>query len=60
MTWASASKAASTAGPIQTASAVWAPAPLAMAQRAAGDTLNMTDLLDGAVSTRFYRVVLLP
>lgn len=42
------------------ASPAWNPAPLATAQRATGPTLSLTDLFDGAVSDRFYRVVLLP
>ena len=42
------------------ASPTWTPAPLGTAVRANGPTLIMNDLLDGAVSNRFYRVVLLP
>ncbi len=42
------------------ASPNWIPAPLGAALRANGPTLIMTDLLNGTVSNRFYRVVLLP
>ena len=38
----------------------WIPAPLGAALRANGPTLIMNDPLNGSLSNRFYRVVLLP
>lgn len=38
----------------------WTPAPLAAALQAAGNRLSIADLLDSSLSSRFYRVVLLP
>jgi hypothetical protein len=42
------------------AEAAWSPSPLATAVRAAGGTLTLAELIDGAPTNRFYRVVLLP
>ena len=39
---------------------LWIPSPTSPAERAAGEELILTDLLDGPASNRFYQVLLLP